>query len=223
MKTKNVVLFLVLVVVLFQGCIPSLHPLYTKDKLVMKQEILGTWIDNNSEDFDNLSFSSEGIPVVKDTSKQIPGVWIFEASDKGGYQLIYYDEKGVPAGFDVHLVKLGDDYFFNFYPGELEEEEKNHEAFDIRPDKFNNLEGFHYFPVNTFAKVTFDNEVLSISLFDGDFLGKLLDQNRIRIKHEKTDYGYILTAQPEELQQFIMKYADDEKAFPEPLVLTKSI
>ena len=220
MKVKNVVLCLALFIVLFQSCIPSLHPLYTKDKLIMKKEISGIWIDKSSNDFDNLSFSSQGVPILKDSSKDIPEVWILEEGKNKSYKLVYFETNGVPAIFDAHLIQLGRGYFLNFYP-RLATKEEIEKYPKLKEEKINNFKAFHYYPVNTFAKVTFEKDQMSIALFDGEFIEDLLDQNRIRIKHEKVDDHYILTAQPEELQKFIVKYANNEDAFPDPMVLTR--
>ncbi len=219
MKTKNVVLFLALVLVLFQGCIPSLYPLYTKDKLVTNKEIEGVWVETLGEKKINLSENSNvsGTLTVKN---ELNTVWDFKAYNDGSFRLIYVDSEGTPGVFDAHLVKLGDDYFFNFSPGDSskEDEEKYPE---LKGKKFNDMEIFNYYPANTFAKVSMKENELTIALFDGGFLEDLLDRNLIRIKHEKVDDQYILTAQPEELQKFIIKYADNEDAFGNPLVLSK--
>lgn len=220
MKAKNVLFFLALVLVLFQGCIPSLHPLYTKDKLVTKAAIAGVWVD--SIQVQEIPFSNEKHNGTIRLPRDKAPVWHFKENADQSYSLVYYDEQGTPASFDAHLIKLGADYFFNFFPRMPTDEEKQTHPGIERPG-FNELEAFHYFQVNTFAKVSLKEDQLSISLFDGDFLKKLLDQNRIRIKHEKIDDRYILTAPPAELQKFILKYANDEKAFPEPMVLVKPI
>lgn len=191
----------------------------------MKKEILGTWIDQDgtTEALENLTFDSDGFPKAKDASIEIPGVWIFSKDSENSYLLTYYDERQKPAVFEANLIKLGEHYYFNFYPTDdkkLAELEDNYELFERR---FNSFEIFHFHPVNTFAKVTFEADQLQIALFDGDFLEKLLDQNRIRIKHEKVDGNYILTAKSEELQKFILKYGEDKRAFPTPTTLIRPI
>jgi len=77
--------------------------------------------------------------------------------------------------------------------------------------------------MNTFAKVIIEDDQIGLSMFNGDFLEKLLKQNRIRIKHEKVEDSYVLTASSKELQKFVLKYAEDEDAFPEPEMLVKSL
>ena len=60
---------------------------------------------------------------------------------------------------------------------------------------------------------------MKISMFDPDFVGDLLEHQQIRIKHENTANGFVLTASSEELQKFAEKYADNKEAFLEPTVL----
>ncbi|MFT5167781.1 MAG: hypothetical protein ACI8P3_003019, partial [Saprospiraceae bacterium] len=193
MKTKNVVLFLAVVLVLFQGCIPSLYPLYTTDKLVMKKEIPGEWIDK--EVGKSISLLDSGIisGTIRVKEEFLP-VWKFIANKDKSYSLIFIDGNGQAGTFDAHLVQLEEYYFFNFYPRNPTEEEKKIYP-ELRESKFNELEELHYFPVNTFAKVNFKGNLMSISFFDGEFIEDLLEQNRIRIKHEKIDGAYILTAE----------------------------
>jgi len=202
MKSKNLFLFLVFVCLLFQGCIPSLHPLYTKDKLVMKESVMGVWktqvdstADKNSK---SIMYNSE---------------WHFMPHNGESYTLIYYDSEGMPGVFEAHLLRLNEEYFFNFQPIE------SHEGIDRQ--KFNEFEALHYYPANTFAKVTFEGEGMSISMLNGSFVERLLENNRIRIKHEKVKDHYILTASSDELQKFVLKYSDTEDAFSDAEVLTK--
>ena len=196
MKAKNVVVFIALVLVLFQGCVPSIHPLYTKDKLVTNEKVVGIWKTDAVES----DFKSE---------------WHFTENSDGSYHLIYYDTQGTPGIFDAHLIRLGEHYFFNFLPITGYNQ--------VDPQKFNEFEALHFHPMNTFAKVIIEDDQIGLSMFNGDFLEKLLKQNRIRIKHEKVEDSYVLTASSKELQKFVLKYAEDEDAFPEPEMLVKSL
>lgn len=40
-----------------------------------------------------------------------------------------------------------------------------------------------------------------------------MEEEKIRIKHEKNNTNILLTAQPKELQKFVAKYANDKNAF----------
>jgi hypothetical protein len=78
----------------------------------------------------------------------------------------------------------------------------------------NTWEGLHLVPVHTFSKITFDGDELNIAMYNESWLKKRIKQRQIRIKYEeKPDGGILLTAPTEELQKFVVKYAEEYKAF----------
>ena len=97
MKMKIILLFSL--AMLIQSCIPSIHPLYTKEVIVFEESLLGTWANEEGES------------------------WLFEK----GYAKPLFSEKiddsysltvkenDEPVGYKVFLVKLEDYYFFDFY------------------------------------------------------------------------------------------------------------
>jgi hypothetical protein len=216
MNTKLFVLALFLSSFFIQGCIPSLHPLYTKDSLVYIEDILGIWTDADmTQDDKKLQIT------LNDVNNDMPEMWSFEKGDDSSYKLIHVDGDGRAARFDVHIVKLGENYFIDFYRDDPNKSDKEKYDFGFNSDKLNGLEAFHLLPVHTFAKLEITDSHLKISMFDGDFLKKLFKEKRIRLKHEEVDDNIVLTAQPKELQQFIMKYGNEKEAFIEPTTLKR--
>jgi len=216
--------------ILANGCIPSIHPIYTKDKLVTVNELPGTWLDAPND----VSFSKkqkvmgqekEVDVTVYQQDEDRPEVWKFKAEGDKRYLLIHTDKSGYTAAFDVHVVKLGDHLFMDFFPTTMPESESKKglgigSLFD--GEKMNGLREIHLYPVHNFAKLEVKQNQLTISMFDPEFLKNLLERQQIRIKHEKTEDGFILTASPEELQKFAQKYANLKEAFLEdPTVLSK--
>lgn len=188
-----------LLVSLITGCIPSLQPLYTPDKLVILPSLVGIW-------------QQTGVQNIE------PEVWTFAKGEDKSYVLIHKDSDGLVAAFDVHVVKLGSHYFMDFYPGNLPEDYKQSKVGD--PAVMNEFLKRHLIAVHTFAKVELSGKTLKISMFDPEFLKNLLENQQIRIKHEKTEAGYLLTASSEDLQKFVEKYAEEKSAFlDEPVVL----
>ena len=193
-----------LLVVLLNGCIPSIYPLYTADKLVMLTGLPGEW--------------QQDLEASREEKKKKPEQWTFRQGEGKSYLLIHEDEDGYVAAFDVHVVKLGSYYFMDFYPGNMPDE-KNGGVLD-NPEKLNSFMKLHLLAVHTFAKVEMTGNVLKISMFDPDFLKHLIEGQQIRIKHEKTENGYVLTASSEDLQKFVEKYATVKDAFlDDPVVL----
>jgi hypothetical protein len=52
-------------------------------------------------------------------------------------------------------------------------------------------------------------------MLDNDWLTKMLRTEEIDIAHIRIDKQIILTAPTKELQLLVLKYAEDEEAFPE--------
>lgn len=218
-----------ILLVMANGCIPSLHPIYTQEKLVAVKELPGTWADA-ANDFtfnQQRDVMGEKKDVKVTIHQQEKEIWRFKANGDKRYQLVHIDNNGNAAAFDIHVVKLGKDLFMDFYPTSMpsEDELKQEEGFgsllkDL--EKVNSLKAFHIYPVHNFAKLEIEQKQLKITMFNPDFLKKLLENQQIRIKHEKTEEGFILTASPQELQKFAEKYAHVKEAFlDEPIVLNR--
>lgn len=197
MKTKN--FFLILLVTIFlSGCVVySFYPLYTEKDLFPNEILTGNWIDNDSSEW-RFEHPYNG--------KEIP-----ENLDTKSYILFLKDKNGNQSEFNVHIIKLGGNYFLDFYLKEFIDD--------------NNLDlaSFHIVPVHTFAKLKFTSNSLNINWFDQDWLGKLIEKNKIRIHHENNGDYILLTALPKELQKFVTKYVDSEEAFKDGIeaVLTR--
>jgi len=76
------------------------------------------------------------------------------------------------------------------------------------------MTSYHHVPVHTLARVEYSKDSIMLYWYGDDWLNDLFEQNRIRIKHEKITSPYdrhVLTADTDELQQFIKKYANDPK------------
>lgn len=179
---KNKWFLIIGLVLFFQACIPSLHPLYTEDTIVFEESILGYWSDGPNQQ------------------------WHFQKGTNNNYQLIFTDNKK-ETEYNVHLVKLGDTHFLDFYLAE-----------NLPEDYITPL-----IPSHTFAKVIWEEDKLEIYFFDYEWLEKLFKQRKIRLKHEVLEDGTIvLTTPTEELQKFVQKYAHEEEAFVEPNELLRA-
>ena len=212
-----------LAIILIQSCIPSLHPLYTKERIIYLTALEGVWTDRPTNvDVAAPKKTEDKIAAGKDNGPGQTAIWDFRKNKDGGYILIHQDNKGRKAAFEVYLVKLGNNYFMDFFLTDLPEKDYN-EPLDLLDFDQNELASFHVVPVHTFAKLMVVNDKIKIKMFDPDFLEKLFKQRQIRIKHEQLDNGgIVLTAQPEELQKFVEKYADHKEAFiDDEIVLTK--
>jgi len=192
-KTKKLLFYLL--AALLGGCIPvmSLHPLFTEETLVFEEKLLGTWVDD-----------SNNIWEFKDPNEQ-----------EKIYKLIFVDNEGQKGSFDARLTKLENKLFLDVYPSEppWDEEDPNKVEWPYNT--------FFFMPVHTFIKINDIEPELKLQLTDDDELKKLLKENPNSIEHTSIEDKFVLTASTEELQAFVVKYADDSRVFTAEVVLAR--
>lgn len=119
----------------------------------------------------------------------------FEDGGEKTYDLIYTAE-GPKVRYKAYLVQLGKFRFLEIYP-------------EISED----YDAYHFIPAHTFWKIWLDDGILHINGLAHDWLKKMIEQKKIEISHELLDDRIILTASTDELQKFVLKYAEDTSAF----------
>jgi len=111
--------------------------------------------------------------------------------------------------YETGLLKIGDHYFIDVYPHYNEEMKEEDYLFRS------------FIPAHAVLKIEWENDSMKLYTLSYDRLSELFEQNRIRIRHQMFEDYIVITATTEELQKFIEKYADDEKAFDAPDELVK--
>ena len=129
--------------------------------------------------------------------------WRFEKDTDKGYKLLLAS-LGKTGEFYVHLLKLGTYYFLDLYPVEPDMEDKN--------DFYKN----HLVGIHSFMRISIEPAALKLSMLDYYWLNDLLKVDPALLKHEFIDDTILLTASTKELQAFVLKHAENERAFPEP-------
>jgi hypothetical protein len=128
-------------------------------------------------------------------------VWIFEQSGKNAYELTIKEQDNAKVGvYEAHLVKLGKFLFLDLYPDETEIED------------FNDI---HLVPTHSFWRVEIEKDVLRMAYIDYDWLEEMIDKKKVSIAHVRLEDRIVLTVPTQELQKFVLKYAEDTDAFPE--------
>jgi hypothetical protein len=195
MKTKALTYFGI-VILLLSGCsVLSFYPLYTNDTLIRDDRIIGKWESQNDDQVWEISFPD----TIKDGRYVESSV---KQPNENTYLLkIYLGAKPDEwAEFWLHLVRL-----------------ENKEVYvDLYPVNWNMDMEFlmlNMLSVHSFAKASIGDDI-KLRWIDIEWLAKLIKENKIRIRHEENDAGSILlTAKPEELQDFLVKYGDDKDAY----------
>jgi hypothetical protein len=193
MKLK-IFLSLVLISLILNSCLfKSFNPFYLEEDIAYDENIIGSWIDQDSVMWNFEQFS---------TTEKFPKKTV----KKPFYLLKYMEESGKLSKFKVTLFRLGDALYLDFFP-ELE---------TISEYEFLTL---HTMPVHSLAKLEItDEKAIAIKWFNEDWLGKLIEDGKTDIKHERIHYGaeegtIVLTASTDELRLFIMRFGTDPDAF----------
>lgn len=194
MKSKSVILSSLLVVFLSGCMVFSFYPLYTEEDLFPNDLLVGEWVDADSITW-QFDFNYFGKPVLENRDST---AFILRMKEKDSQEFSKQE-------FLVRVIELGGHYFLDFY---VEEYLKENDLtfFDL-----------HLMPVHTFAKLELDGDDAKISWFSGAWLEEIIEQNRTHIRHENNGNHILLTAKPQELQEFVVRYVNAPDAFDDGL------
>jgi hypothetical protein len=195
MKTRAFLVTLILII-LAVSCIPSLYPLYRDKDLLFDTRLLGLFNtdgDLMGGDMDTWEFDSLDWRLENKSGND----WDKFRSGKTYKLIALEDEKR--AEFAVHLIKLGKNYYLDFFPVKYNIE---HVMLDMQ-----------LMPAHIFGKIEFVDNNIVMNWFDGEFLTNLIDSNKVKISHKMLENSILLTANTEELQKFVRKYGDNTRAF----------
>jgi len=210
MKTRTILIISGILAILASSCIPSLFPLYTREDIVYDDRIEGAWDGG----FDQLGiWTVEKLEYHPKRSFFDPD-WTEpdEHSDPGNihYRLTVRqatEKDTVEAEFLLHLLGLGDQVYMNICPHEFE---LDHDFLS-----------WHMIEANTFLRVKIFDDRFEVQAFDPWFLFNLIKEDRIRIDHVSFGGEILITAPTRDLQQFVLKYSDEDGALFEPDVFKR--
>lgn len=185
-----------LLAALLGGCVPvmSLHPLYTEKDVVFEERLLGRWVDEPNS------------PEI---------TWEFTRIEEpnNAYNLVFSDEEGKKGSFVAHLVRLQNRLFLDVYPSEPPWEIEDPNKLELP------YNSFFLIPAHTFIKIDFNGPKLKMWLTNDEDMKKLLKEEPNAVKHTFIEDKLILTAPTKQLQNFVLKYADDKRVFKSEIVL----
>lgn len=181
------------------GCLPvmSLHSLYTDSDIVFEEKLLGTWIEDSNDN---------------ETS------WVFERmkEQENIYELTLSDEGKKLGSFAACIVKLQDKLFLDLFPIKMPGVSEDPNKTDL---PYNSL---FFIPAHTFLKVESIAPQLKMKLTTESKMKELLEKEPDIVKHTIIqEEKLILTAPTKELQEFVLKYADDDRVFTDEIVLNR--
>jgi len=223
MKRRKILIVLSLLLS-FSGCsdfmmICSLNPFYLNKNITLTPEIEGNWsahkIQSNSgsnsksannnhwEKADTLSIWSIEQKISQETRKTKRGKdsIVFKPQDYYVVKLVNSNPDSAMYQFKMVLFRINDVLFADFSPYEKMALKNSLMAIE------------NYFTVHTLARITFQNKQLKISWLGDDYMKKMIELKRVRIKYKYVpDAGrLILTASSEDLTEMIERYADQKR------------
>jgi hypothetical protein len=197
MKTKIILFYAILV--LLGGCIPimSIDPFFTESDTLFEEKLLGTWEDDSND---------------PDTT------WIFSRHKEDPnktYKLMFIDKEGKKGSYIAALMKLDNTLFLDIGPDEFpcDTEDPNKIKFPY------NI--MFLVKVNTILKVDSIEPRLLLRLTDDKKFKEFMKEHPDAIKYKEIEGSTVLTSSTKDLQAFILKYAGDEKLFPEKIELKR--
>lgn len=193
MKRSKIKILILALATMSSCLVSSLHPFYKNKDKHFDTALLGSWIDGDSS-------------IWTIEPNMVSRGFMEEKVQDSSYVITFYEDrtKSILVGT---LFQLNDVNYVDFLPDPKEE---HHKA---------DMTSWHHVPVHTLARVQYNSDSILIYWYGDEWLNELLEQNRIRIKHESIESAnydrQLLTASTDELQKFIKKYANDPKTAEE--------
>ncbi len=185
---------------LLAGCLPveTIHPLFIDKDVVFDPSILGVWIAQGDQ--------------VGNHDRDRDSHWTIEQSGDRAYRFTFTSPKEDSSlTYDVRLVRLHD---FLFVDALLRDVCHKGEG-DM------GLEGLGRVTAHVFGRIFVKGDSLRLAMLDHEWLKTAIAENRVEIRHETIGDTIVLTASTLELQNFALKYADDQHAFAVDLKLAR--
>lgn len=198
------------------GCfLKSVHPLVKPSDSISIPGLEGTWEEEDSR----WTFigETEGNEEMKTIMEDMDLSY-----DGHGYLTLvegFEDTRIDSMLFMSTFVKLNGEIYMDLYPLSLLSSPLQYKNQGLYSSS--TFIDFHLVPVHTFSKVKTSGNEIKIQLFKDSWINDIIEENRVRVKHEKIENGVLLTASTDELQKFLIKYGDMEDAYDAPMTLKR--
>ena len=138
---------------------------------------------------------------VSDDGDGHKDTWTLTKSGGNGYSMVSADD-GEPARFEATLLRLNGQLYMDILPAEAPVDNDLYRSVLIR--------------AHTFAKISLEDDVLSMALMDPESLKRLTEgKSSILPQAKLEDGGVLITASTKELQEFVSEHSDDGTLFGE--------
>jgi hypothetical protein len=176
--------------ILFVGCIPSLHALYTDQDVIYDPALLGTW------------YTGEG-----------QSNFVFARADDKSYKAVYTDKDGKTGEFTIHLLELKNTKFLDFYPiGDSITQSDFYKGHLVPAHSFMRVDAIG--PKLILCDMDYDWMKKYLEANPTALAHELIDENS-----SGSDKELVLTASTADLQAFVLAHVNDDGLF-KPNTLT---
>ncbi len=141
------------------------------------------------------------------------GTWIdrengdtftFQKAGEKSYNVVSFEQKkGNSEAYRVQLGRIGKFWFIDSYP-------------------LKSGGDHHTLSAHILSRIWLNGDTLRMSSLESDWLRDMIDAKRLSIAHVRRDGDIILTATTEELRALVLRFTEDDKAFPNPGVLIRT-
>ncbi|NOU60217.1 hypothetical protein [Marinifilum caeruleilacunae] len=221
-RIKLIGIFLLLLAATQSCVVSSLNPLYTNTDRIHLDELNGVWkgeekdryiiktiVDSSSHKINGKpdvrsSFGSDEIDHdeikkrVQEIEKDL-GVTVEFPKMNKYYEITMITEKDTSI-FDGKLSNLGGHYFLDLIPNDKHVGDKISGSF---------IAGM-IVRTHGFFKIDFKGDELVVNTIENDDFEDLIENKRVRIEHVEHDNKVIITAKTEDIQKFLIKFADSQ-------------
>lgn len=138
------------------------------------------------------------------------GTWVdsdkeeytFLKSGGQGYDVLMREKNGTARLLSVKLGQLDKYWFLDSSPGE-----KNSD--------------YHLLPTHVITRIWLKGDTLKTASLESDYLKDSITSGKLKVSHALDGSDILLTASTEELQQLVLRLAENEGAFPNPSTLVR--
>jgi hypothetical protein len=195
MKIKTMLFYAIPIVL--GGCIPimSINPFYKESDVMFEQKIVGTWVQDTNEPATTWKFSRN------------------EEEPNKAYHLTFIDQEGNKGSYTTVLMKIENKLFLDVYPDKMpwDTEDSNNISLPYNT--------FFLVPAHTIIKVEQIEPKLVLRLTLSSKFKELIEEHPNEIESQEGEDTIVLKSSTKELQAFILKYSQDEKMFPDEIIL----
>ena len=190
----------------FSSCLTSLKHLATYQNIITDDKLVGKWEGLNKEIRIQKMVHSKYAEIFKEARAENDPISVKDSIFLLKHYIITFRDEKHYYTWSSALVRISNQTYVSLSAEDcmVSSEEK---AFPI---------GHGFQNTHSCAKLEWStNNTFTLHFLDGDYIKKIILSGKARIKHEYDPlFGtFVITASPEELEQFLEKYGNDERLY----------